>query len=79
MIHHIHTIKDIFYITGRGIVVTVDLVENGIVQNKYEDYIPIHRPDIMIYKGSKYKILGVEVFRGLKIDTTNIGLNIRAI
>lgn len=79
MIHHIHTIKDLFDITGRGIVVSVDLFQNGIAENIYEDDIPISRNDIMIYKGSKYKILGVEVFRGLQIDTTNIGLNIRAI
>ncbi len=67
-------IKDVFSITGRGVIWTLSLDENGL---KFED---IKLGDIVCKDddatASSYRIRGIECARGLHGPMDNIGLNV---
>ncbi|GAB3511752.1 hypothetical protein [Emticicia fontis] len=48
-------------VTGRGLLFKIDLVESGIVADKWIEEIPIKIDDIIVYEGKEFLVRGVEV------------------
>ena len=61
-------------ITGRGLILLVDLLENNLVEDIYINKIPIKINDIVTTDKGHYKVNGIEMRRGSCGISSKIGL-----